>query len=227
MGKDFSPEERLLRLIRSKASAPDPAGPQQPEAGKPEPAEEVKREGPKARPQPESVNIPADRESPRNIKIFRWENLNLALIIILAGLLAYFMPLVLKKPKAVTGNVAEAIKGKEKPSAQKAPEEPARPPFTYYSEGLGARNIFSPVLKEEPANQPPGEQGPKLEDVKGQLNLLGVISGAPPQAIIEDKRTQKTYFLNKGATFDDIEVGDILDNKVILNYKGKQFELVL
>jgi len=217
MGKDFSPEERLLRLIRSKASAPAPSAP--------EPAGAKKAEA--AIPRSEPLGIPADKRPARSIKIFQWENLNLALIVILAGLLAYFIPLVFKKPKAAVGNAAEAIKGSQRPAAQKAPEEPARPPLAYYSEDLGARNIFSPVLKEEAPNQAPAEQGPKLEDVKGQLSLLGVIGGAAPQAIIEDKRTQKTYFLNKGGTFDDIEVGDILENKVILNYKGKQFELVI
>lgn len=224
MTKDFSPEERLLRLIRSRAPKQAPAS-----AGAYKPREEpanrhlVSSKVSTALPRKEPP-----RQTPSfDIKsVFRWENLNLVLIILLIGLLLYFIPLFLKNSKSPVKNLEEKLKNQEKASVEKA-DEPNRPPFDYFSEQAGARNIFSPVLKEEPQAQTPQEEGLKLEDLKGQLNLLGVVSGDTPQAIIEDKRTQKTYFLNKGSTFDDIEVGDILENKVILIYKGKQFELVL
>jgi hypothetical protein len=154
------------------------------------------------------------------------ENLNLALIIVLAVLFVFFMAILLRSPKNPTATLEERIKIQEK--SPPPSEEPERPSFDYYSAQAGSRNIFAPIATEEAkAQTAPAEQGPKLEDVKGQLSLLGVVSGETPQAIIEDKRTQKTYFLNKGSTFDDIEVGDIFENKVILTYKGKQFELVL
>lgn len=209
MHKDFSPEERLLRLIRSKTpkGPPPPAQPDRPK-------EEVPKE--KLR----------QRFSFDFSKTFRWENLNLVLILLLAALLVYFIPLFFKRSKSTVENLEEKLKVQEKVASQKM-EGPKRPSFDYFSENVSARNIFSPVVKEEAPTQAPVEEGPKLEEVKNQLTLLGVIGGATPQAIIEDKRTQKTYFLNKGSIFDDIEVGDILENKVILIYKGKQFELVL
>ncbi len=237
MSKDLSPEERLLRLIRSKAPkaitneapaalpapspAPAPIQPQVQAAPKP----------PVLTPAPVHAPIQARKFSFDFPGLLKQENLNLVLIIILAGLVMFFILVFLRSPKSPTETLGEKIKIQEKASAQKVEPPPAadqRPSFDYYSAQAGSRNIFAPVAAEETkAQAAPVEQGPKLEEVKGQLSLLGVIGGTTPQVIIEDKRTQKTYFLNKGSTFDDIEVGDIFENKVILTYKGKQFELIL
>ncbi|MDD5449605.1 MAG: hypothetical protein PHO42_03295 [Candidatus Omnitrophica bacterium] len=209
MARDFSPEEKLLKLIRSNPARRQPAQPAPAASDKPkEPVRQEKR-------------------APFEFKRFlKWENLNVLLMVVLAGLLFYFVPSFIKGSQNATSDLETKIKTLEKPAPQKI-EEPARPPFNYYSESVGARNIFSPAIKDDSQGQAPQEEGPKLEDIKSQLSLLGVVSGAEPQAIIEDKRTQKTYFLNKGSTFDDIRVGDILENKVILFYKDKEFELVL
>jgi len=216
MSKDLSPEERLLRLIRSKTP------------------KEIANAAPAALPAPTPAPSPAPVPAPVQARkfsfdfsgFFKQESLNLALIVVLAALTIVFIPVFLKSPKSPPEALEEKVKIQEKAAAQN--EEPPRPSFDYYSAQAGSRNIFAPVASEETkAQAAPVEQGPKLEEVKGQLNLLGVIGGTTPQVIIEDKRTQKTYFLNKGSTFDDIEVGDIFENKVILTYKGKQFELVL
>lgn len=209
MARDFSPEERLLRLIRSKA------------------AKQISVDSQK---DTVSKDIPIKREissTSRPTKILKLENLNLVLILLLAGLLIYFVPLLFKKQKSVLEELGGKIKSQEKEIPQKE-EEPKKAPFNYFAEQVGSRNIFSPVVKEETQAQTPIiEEGPKLEEVKSQLNLLGVVWGANPQAIIEDKKAQKTHFLNKGEQFEGIEVKDILENKVILIYKGQEFELVL
>lgn len=228
MPKDLSPEERLLRLIRSKAPKEIAKEASPPALPAPAPAPSV----PVAAPLPAPAPAPAPAQAPSRklsfdlFALFRQGNLNLVLIVVLAVLFISFIAVFLRSPKSPDATLKERIKTQEKSPAPG--EEPQRPSFDYYSAKAGSRNIFAPVATEETkAQTAPVEQGPKLEDVKGQLSLLGVVSGETPQAIIEDKRTQKTYFLNKGSTFDDIEVGDIFENKVILTYKGKQFELVL
>lgn len=227
MSKDLSPEERLLRLIRSKAPK---AITNEAPAALPAPVQTQVQPAPKP-----PVSIPAPVQptvsQPQKLsfdfsRLLRQENLNFALIIILAGLVMFFIPVFLKSPESPTAALEGKIKVQEKTPAQGEGSE--RPSFDYYATQAGSRNIFAPVAAEETKTQAASaEQGPKMEEVKGQLSLLGVIGGASPQVIIEDKRTQKTYFLNKGSTFDDIEVGDIFENKVILTYKGKQFELIL
>lgn len=64
-------------------------------------------------------------------------------------------------------------------------------------------------------------------DILKDINLLGIVSGEKPQAIIEDKKTQKTYFLNKGDSFGQVKVLEIKEGKVLLDYRGKNFDLFL
>ncbi|MDP2920772.1 MAG: hypothetical protein Q8O12_00185 [Candidatus Omnitrophota bacterium] len=63
------------------------------------------------------------------------------------------------------------------------------------------------------------------EEILGNLNLLGIITGDNNQAIIEDKTLKKTYFLYKGDSFGDLKVYDIKESAVILDYKGEKIEL--
>lgn len=65
------------------------------------------------------------------------------------------------------------------------------------------------------------------EEILGNLNLLGIITGDNNQAIVEDKTLKKTYFLYKGDSFGELElkVYDIKDSLVILDYKGEKIEL--
>ncbi len=242
MPKEASPEERFLRLMRSKSGKQD--GPQ-PDI-----------EGEDSRPKADIDNTDAvvkgilgnapdaavqagskhsiQRLEPslnsRNLSlppILRYDAVNLVLTVALVVLIAYAVPVFLKRPKGTAefGNVNEKQKTREKTSGQK---ELIRPDLNYFSGQIEARNIFSPAATEESSTaQGPIEQGPSLEEVKSQLNLLGVMMGDTPQAIIEDKKTQRSYFLNKGGSFDDIQVKAISENKVILTYKGQEFELTI
>jgi len=63
------------------------------------------------------------------------------------------------------------------------------------------------------------------EEVLGNFNLLGIITGDNNQAIIEDKVLKKTLFLYKNDSFGDFKVYDIKDSAVILEYKGERIEL--
>lgn len=63
------------------------------------------------------------------------------------------------------------------------------------------------------------------EEIIGNLNLLGIITGDNNQAIIEDKALKKTFFLYKGDSLGELTVYDIKDNMVILEYKGERIIL--
>lgn len=63
------------------------------------------------------------------------------------------------------------------------------------------------------------------EEILGNLNLLGIITGENNQAIIEDKNLKKTFFLYKGDFLGELKVYDIKSNMVILEYKGEKIEL--
>lgn len=226
MPKDLSPEEKLLRLIRSKAPQPSSqiAVPRYVSPDNtPKPAA-VPKESHNALPKP----IPRKNQQPHKpARILRMESLNFVLLLLLAGLLIYFVPLFFKKQKNALEDLENKIRIQERQLAQKE-EEAKKQPFNYFSEPVASKNIFAPVVKEDTrAPAAAAEEGPKLEDIKAQLNLLGVIWGDNPQAIIEDTKAKKTYFLNKGQSLDNIHVKDIMENKVVLMYKDQQFELVI
>lgn len=86
----------------------------------------------------------------------------------------------------------------------------------------------APKIQPEPIaekiEEPPIKRISK-EEILGNLNLLGIITGDNNQAIIEDKTLKKTYFLYKGDSFGDLKVYDIKESAVILDYKGEKIEL--
>ena len=102
--------------------------------------------------------------------------------------------------------------------------ESSRKPYTYYAEDIEKRNIFGPSLYTETPSSP-GE--PALKESVKDLNLLGIVSGKNPQAIIEDKKEGKTHFVNKGDAIGFLRVEEITEDKVILNYRGERVDLAL
>lgn len=105
---------------------------------------------------------------------------------------------------------------------------PEQKPFRYYASSIGSRNIFSPIVKDIPkTEQVEVKLSAEIDAIKARLNLLGIVSGERPQAIIEDKKAKKTYFLYKGDFISNAQVIEILQGRVRLKYKGEEFELFL
>lgn len=96
-------------------------------------------------------------------------------------------------------------------------------PYEFYLEAAKGRQIFSSAAAQE-LGQPASGVG--VDSIK-DINLVGIISGENPQAVIEDKKTQKTYYLNKGQLMGEFQVEDIQEGKIILNYKGQRYELFM
>lgn len=100
-------------------------------------------------------------------------------------------------------------------------------PFSYYLECISRQNLFKllarNVKQENVALKP---QISPLE-LLANYSLSGVINGAPAQAIIEDKKAQKTYFLSRGQSLGEFKIDQILDGKVVLELNGQKFELNL
>jgi len=102
-------------------------------------------------------------------------------------------------------------------------------PYEFYLEGVKSRQIFSSTAAISAQAEPSDSIGPTRVDIDlmKDMNLVGVVSGDNPQAIIEDKKAQKTYYLSKGQFIGELQVEDIQDGKVILTNKGQRFELHL
>ncbi|MGD0335815.1 MAG: hypothetical protein ABSB18_01760 [Candidatus Omnitrophota bacterium] len=118
----------------------------------------------------------------------------------------------------------EMLKGtKENPAENKISDKPEIKPYEFYAGDLKNRNIFGAQTTQgmgSPINA-------ATSDMVKDIALVGIISGDNPQAVIEDKRSQKTYYLTAGQFIGEIQVEKIMDGKIILNYRGEKFELFL
>ncbi len=97
-------------------------------------------------------------------------------------------------------------------------------PYEFYLNGIKGRQIFKNNIVSA---ENPESAKPVNADVTKDITLIGVVQGDNPQAIIEDKKNQKTYYLTKGQFIGEFQVEEIEENKVIINYKGQKFELYL
>lgn len=96
-------------------------------------------------------------------------------------------------------------------------------PYSFYIEGIKNHKIFSSAAADDAQKS----IGAVSADLIKDINLVGIISGEEPQAVIEDKKAQKTYYLKKGQYIGELRLENILEGKIILNYNGQSYELYL
>ena len=76
--------------------------------------------------------------------------------------------------------------------------------------------------------RPSGAPSASAKQLSTRLTLLGIVSGNPPQAIIEDSVTKKTYFVTAGqAVSEGAALQQVGDNRVVLDLNGEQIDLAL
>jgi hypothetical protein len=235
MREDITPEEKLLRLIKGKKPAGQKPMDQKPGGQKP-------------------VGLPLGTSSQHadskgrstmkrpvldaaNLKRYLIGNVTKVLVFLSISVIIYFLldsfvitpyyrqkisridvkPESVQQTREATNETPDAIEGK----APAATGEPAKP-YSYYSKDISSRNIFrAPAQKEAEVIED------EFKKARERFSLIGIITGAQLQAAIEDKASKRTYFVYKGEQIEDVVVDDVLDNKVILDYKGQTFDLML
>jgi hypothetical protein len=101
---------------------------------------------------------------------------------------------------------------------------------SYYLERAQQRDIFKMgipevMVEEAEIEEPVAAPTSQAIDAISALRLVGISWSAEPDAMIEDTRTMRTYFVHKGQTIGDIIVEAIFKDKVVLSYKGEEVEL--
>ncbi len=217
MPKDVSPEEKLLGLIKKKRKSPagtyaDPAQiHNKPEA---------------------SLMSKADKHVSKILKTTALKNkffepsslkaMNRYLIAILGILILYLLAeMIFIKPykdvqSLITGSAV--VHDGKRLSRETEKVVPVKD-YSTYSNSIPQSMVFGQSSSTEDAAP--------ADNVVDQIGLVGIIAGDNPQAIIEDKKAQKTYYLNKGQSFDGYVVEDILEDRVILTYEGRRMSLFL
>jgi hypothetical protein len=209
MPNNASPEERLLKLIKGedqKVERPAPLGQEIPEP----------KESLTVKPAAKRIVVPAIRlgVGPAQVKGILAGFAGLAILFLAASFI--YPSIGLKKIKLPRASLKELSKSVSESKTE------ARP-YEYYLKAVGNRQIFANAQAAQ------GEQPPAAADanVVKNINLVGIITGVNPQAVIEDRKTRQTFYLNKGQTINEFKIEDIQDGKVILNRNGQRFELYL
>jgi hypothetical protein len=224
MYKDISPEEKLLSIIKGKQNIPESG------ASKPD----IKDNKPLPRARWSKIDdyvltvlkndfLKNSILDARALKIFNKYAVIIAALI--AGYLILDLILVSPSRNAARLITKASLSGPLVVSAQmRMPIETKG--YSYYSNRMSGRNIFSGGSYIQTESQAAG-MDPSAELSGGNLGLVGIIPGANPQAIVEDKKNQKTYYLLKGQSINGITVEDINEDKVVLEYRGKKMTLFL
>lgn len=82
------------------------------------------------------------------------------------------------------------------------------------------RNMFTFLPSKEEA-----QAAVNIGLTLGNLKLVGILWSDNPQAMIENSKEQKTYFVSKSDRIGDIEIRNILRDKVIVGKGTEEWEL--
>lgn len=157
-----------------------------------------------------------------NIISFRYLN---GLLIIICGILALYIlfEFLFARNEPVEIAVPPVSEFQEK---NLTPEDNKLKPYSYYSSQFEQRDIFA-IASPESNIVASGGTSSDIQQVLQDLRLVGVILDHNPQAIIESKIENKTYFLHQGESIRDFRVEVINESKVILSSGPERFELAL
>lgn len=210
MNDHSTPEEKLLNLIKGKKAN---VIPQRTKDGK----------DAAVRPSPENILPQKDYLSPLE-KFFPWINLQLFLFLFLILACLYLIVSVVNPvfdPRKITASLKSSVKSTGEPLYSDKNDN--LHPLEYYLSRTSGRQIFNQPQIQEPVLSP--AETPIDTDSINDITLVGIITSDGLQAIIENKKSQKTHYLNKGQFVGNFQVEDIQENKIILNLKGKRYEL--
>lgn len=98
---------------------------------------------------------------------------------------------------------------------------------SYYFEKIRERDIFKMGHKDSSANQETFQKGPSARIIEAtqHLNLVGISWSNDPDAMIEDTRALRTFFVRRGQMIGEVKVQAIFKDKVVLGYDGEEIEL--
>lgn len=202
MRDNISPEEKLLRLIRGQKKQELPP-------------QKVLLENQEAKPAVKySIYSSIQNYLSLNINKIIWVVFSLSCIyLIISFTYPWFGFKKIELPQIPPERIGE----------EKIPPKMEIKPLESYLGGIGDRQIFGATTSSKTEKPVSSVDADLIKD----MTLVGIISGENPQAIIEDKKTQKTYYLNQGQFIGEFKVEEIQEGKIILNYQGQQYELYL
>jgi len=165
----------------------------------------------------------------KGIRVFKDEKnqLNIKAVNSLLFILAFMLTLYyingisvsLGKIKNINlGNLA-AIKDSTKIS----PEESLLKPFSFYQEVIKPRDIFR--MGQKSSLDSADVISSKAAEASQTLKMVGISWSDQPDAMIEDTKSGKTYFVKKGQMVGDFQVIAVYKDRVTLRYGEENIDL--
>jgi hypothetical protein len=149
--------------------------------------------------------------------------LNIVLLAVLVMLSVYFIShLTVSARKAK--NFDFKLAGPAKEATQKPKVASRLKDLAFYTDKIKNRDIFKmgPRIK---GDAPDDVLSSKAAEAARDLRLAGISWSDEPDAMIENKKIPKTYFVQKGQMVGDFKVESILKDKVVLRYGDELVEL--
>ncbi|MCK4948069.1 MAG: hypothetical protein KAQ99_03615 [Candidatus Aureabacteria bacterium] len=96
----------------------------------------------------------------------------------------------------------------------------------YYLEKARERDIFKmgmkPTAETEEVTSSPSS---RIIQVTQNLGLVGISWSSDPDAMVEDKKALKTFFVKEGDMIGKVRVETILRDRLVLSFEGERTEL--
>ncbi len=124
-----------------------------------------------------------------------------------------------KNVRAVHLKLKEGAKVSVTPVASRLQE------LSYYIDRMRERDIFKMGKKKEEAPAPSGAPSSAFVSATEHLKLVGIAWSSDPDAMIEDTKFSKTYFVKRGQMIGEFKVEAIYRDKVVLSYEKEEVEL--
>ena len=97
---------------------------------------------------------------------------------------------------------------------------------SYYFEKVRERDIFKMGAKK-PTTAATSPKGPssRIIEATQHLKLVGISWSNDPDAMIEDTKALRTFFVKRGQMMGEVKVQAIFKDKVVLGFGGEEIEL--
>jgi hypothetical protein len=148
-------------------------------------------------------------------------SLGVLIVILLSYFVSSFSMALMnqKKPSSLEAGTP----GLGKPPAASAIPSSLKEP-AYYADKVTQRNIFKIGARKIAEARVSGDTS-RLMEMTQNLKLVGISWSNDPDAMIEDTKTTRTFFIKRGQMISELKVKDIAKDKVVLTYDGEDVEL--
>lgn len=157
-----------------------------------------------------------DGRNQLNLKIF-----NALLAVCVIGLVARFVSIVngsYARIRAIDFKITSETPGEIR-------EKTVLKKVEYYLEKTAKRDIFKMGALARPENMIEAGPSSKAVEATQNLRLVGISWSEDPDAMVEDIKALKTFFVKKGQSIGDVKVENITKDKIVLKFGQELIEL--